>query len=252
MDPYLEDDEFWRAFHHNLSGAIQAQLIPLLRPKYFADVETTIIYEPFEGGEARRMAPDVTVLKEAVASYAMGGGEIMPAPIKQDVELEVQVKLFSVGIYTTKGRRLVTSIEIHSPANKVLGSQAYMQYLRKRRRLFASEAHFMEIDLLRGGSRIVLGSDLPDVPYFATLSRADQRPTVEIWPIALTGPIPVLPVPLLEPDPDVPLDLNVAISIVYDNSGYDYRIDYTQPPPSPPLSDDEMALVGRIREQMTA
>lgn len=108
----------------------------------------------------------------------------------------------------------------------------------------------MEIDLLRGGSRIVLGSDLPDVSYFATLSHADQRPTVEIWPIALTGPVPVLPVPLLEPGPDVPLDLNVAISIVYDNSGYDYRIDYAQPPPPPSLSDDKMALEEQIRGQV--
>ncbi len=250
MDPYLEDDEFWPEFHHNLSGAIQAQLIPLLRPKYFATVETMIVYEPVEGREARRMTPDVAILKEAVASYATRGGEITPAPIRQDVELEVQVKLFSVDIYTTKDKRLVTSIEIHSPANKVHGSQAYVQHLRKRRRLFNSEVHFMEIDLLRGGSRVILGSDLPDAPYFVTLSRADQRPTVEIWPIALTGPIPILPVPLLPPDPDVPLDLNAAISTVYDNSGYDYRIDYTRPPPPPPLSDDEMALVERIREQV--
>ncbi|MFN8453872.1 MAG: DUF4058 family protein [Anaerolineae bacterium] len=250
MDPYLEDEEYWPSFHHNLSGAIQAQLIPLLRPKYFADVETTIVYEPVESSGARQMKPDVTILRETAAPYLPADFKISPAPLEQEVELEIEVKLFSVGIYTTQGRQLVTSVEILSPANKIVGSTAYQQYVRKRRRLFNSIAHLMEFDLLRRGSRIILGHNLPNAPYFATLSRAERRPTVEIWPLALSEPLPILPVPLLEPDRDVPLDLQTAVSTVYDNSGYDYRLDYSQPPPPPPLAAEEKKLLEQIRIQM--
>ena len=146
------------------------------------------------------MRPDITILKEVVTPYDISRAGIVPAPLEQDVEVEVEVKLFSVGIYTTQDKRLVASIEILSPANKVLDSQAYEQYRRKRRRLFNSPAHIMELDLLHSGNRIILGRRLPDAPYFATLSRAERRPTVEIWPMALTEPIPILPIPLLAPE----------------------------------------------------
>ncbi len=71
------------------------------------------------------------------------------------------------------------------------------------------------------------------------LSRAERRPTVEVWPIQLTDRLPVLPVPLLEPDPDVPCDLGVAIASVYERGAYASQIDYGQPPPPPLLPKAE-------------
>jgi hypothetical protein len=47
--------------------------------------------------------------------------------------------------------------------------------------------------------------------------------------------MPLIPVPLLRPDPDVPLDLNEVTREVYADSGYDWRINYRQPAPPPPL-----------------
>lgn len=35
MDPYLEG-EMWQEFHETLAGAIRAQIMPLLAPKYVA------------------------------------------------------------------------------------------------------------------------------------------------------------------------------------------------------------------------
>ena len=248
MDPYLEDEEFWHEFHSNLSGAIQAQLVPLARPKYRVSVEPTIVYEAVETGDRHFMRPDVTVLREVFtpAPATQAVAEITPAPLIQEVEIEIEVKLLAVGIYTTKGKKLVTSIEILSPANKVRSSQAYEQYMRKRNRILNSPAHWLELDLFRAGPRIILGQNLPEAPYFATLSRAHSRPKVEIWPMALGTPLPILPVPLLESDPDIPLDLNKAIAIIYDNAGYDYVVDYSQPPPPPPLSPAEMARLEKI------
>ena len=58
-----------------------------------------------------------------------------------------------------------------------------------------------------------------------------------------SGCLPIIPVPLLEPDPDVPLDLGEVIASVYERGGYDARIDYAQPVPPPALSPEESAWV---------
>jgi hypothetical protein len=245
MDPYLEDEEFWPEFHSNLGGAIQAQLNPHLRPTYRASIEPTIVYEVVEPGQKYTMRPDVTVLREVFTpASSVSAVSIAPAP---EVEIEIEVKLLSVAIYTTKGKQLVTTIEILSPANKIIESQAYHQYIRKRNRILNSPVHWMELDLFRAGPRIILGQNLPVAPYFATLSRAQNRPKIEIWPMDVAVPLPILPVPLLEPDADVPLDLNAAISAIYDSAGYDYVIDYTQPPPSPALSKEAMARLEALK-----
>jgi len=72
-------------------------------------------------------------------------------------------------------------------------------------------------------------SDLSRLAYYVVLSRAHRRPTVEVWPLQLTERLPVLPVPLLEPDPDVPLDLGAAVADVYERGAYASQIDYHQP-----------------------
>jgi len=59
-----------------------------------------------------------------------------------------------------------------------------------------------------------------------------------VWPLQLTERLPVLPVPLLEPDSDVPLDLGAAVVDVYERGAYASQIDYHQPPP-PSLTKSE-------------
>src|SRR5438552_323864 len=75
----------------------------------------------------------------------------------------------------------------------------------------ATQAHLLELDLLRGGARIPLAGAPPPAPYYAFLSRSQRRPFTQVWPIALRERLPVVPVPLLPPDPDVPLDLQAAV-----------------------------------------
>jgi len=43
-----------------------------------------------------------------------------------------------------------------------------------------------------------------------------------------------MPIPLADPDPDVRLDLQQQFTLVYDRAGYDYALDYEEPP-HPPL-----------------
>ena len=91
----------------------------------------------------------------------------------------------------------------------------------------------MEIDLLREGQRVPMQKPLPPAPYFVFLSRAESRPITEVWPIPLDSPLPVVPVPLLPGDPDVPLDLQLALTTLYDLLGYDLAVDYKRPPEVP-------------------
>ncbi len=91
---------------------------------------------------------------------------------------------------------------------------------------------------------------MPPAPYYVLLSRASRRPKVEVWPIQLGEKLPALPVPLLEPDPDAPLDLAAIVAAVYERGGYARLIDYSQPPPLPRLSDAEAAcLDAHLRAQ---
>ena len=48
-------------------------------------------------------------------------------------------------------------------------------------------------------------------------------------------------VPLRTPDADVPLDLQAALSVIYDEFDYGRTTDYTAPPPAPPLSEQDKA-----------
>ena len=73
---------------------------------------------------------------------------------------------------------------------------------------------------------------------------------MEVWPIQLGETLPTIPVPLLEPDPDAPLDLSAALVAVYERGGYADLIDYRRTPPTPKLNKVETRWIDeRLREQ---
>jgi len=88
-----------------------------------------------------------------------------------------------------------------------------------------------------------LEEPVPLAPYYVMVSRATHRPHVSVWPIALNARLPVLPIPLLEPDPDVMLDLGAVVASVYERGGYDARIDYRTPVPPPAHAEQEAVWV---------
>ena len=57
--------------------------------------------------------------------------------------------------------------------------------------------------------------------------------------------VPVVPVPLKKPDPDVALDVQTALEQVYRSVRYDLRIDYRLPP-LPDLSPDDAAWLDEL------
>jgi hypothetical protein len=222
----------------------------LIRPRYYADQEPHFVYDSGLDVATRHQAlPDVSMLESprpAVASQSAVA--IAPAPLEVLLTTDAPEKLNSVVIRTVEDDVLVTAIEMLSLVNKRPDHAAYVTYRRKRQAVLESTAHLLEIDLLRAGERPPLAEPLPEAPYFVILSRAERRPVAEVWPLRLQEAIPILPVPLLPPDPDVPLDLGRALAVIYDRSGYDLRIDYTQPLPPPTLSTADAAwLVAHLQ-----
>lgn len=250
MDPYIEAPRIWSDFHGDLAGEIRALLNRQIRPNYFAALTPYATYETIEVNQKKSygMYPDVGIWQRS--TRGVGGVAVADVlestPVESTVSLELPLELFSVEIRTVDDDVLITSIEILSPVNKQRGHDAHLDYLRKRRELLRSAAHLVEIDLLRGGVRPPLEQPVPLAPYYIMLSRATHRPHVAVWPIALNAHLPVLPIPLLEPDPDVMLDLGVVVASVYERGGYDARIDYRTPVPPPALAEEETAWVEQV------
>jgi hypothetical protein len=139
--------------------------------------------------------------------------------------------------------RLVTCLEILSPSNKRPRGKGRSLYLRKRQALLLGAAHFVEIDLLRGGRRMPMLSPWPDSPYSLLVCRRTRAPYCSVWPAGLRQPLPAIPVPLDEPDADIPLNLQPMVEAVYARSRYARSIDYSRPL-TPPLEGEDLAWLG--------
>jgi hypothetical protein len=59
---------------------------------------------------------------------------------------------------------LVTCIEVLSPSNKRRGTEGWKDYERKRQAMLLGRANFIEIDLVRGGSKLPMLDPWPDSP----------------------------------------------------------------------------------------
>lgn len=253
MDPYLEG-EMWQEFHETFAGEIRAQIIPQLRPKYVAllakryvlDRPGLGIVQPTE----RTVYPDVHVIKPARATPSplpvYGGVAFMEPTIEVQSPMLEEVPVLSIEIRDVAERRLVTLIEILSPVNKRgLGAQEYAQ---RRLELLQTSTHLLEIDLLCQGRRIQLLQEPPPAPYYLYLSRAQRRPYTQVWAVPLQQPLPTIPVPLLPPDVDVPLDLQAAVTACFALVGYEELLDYQAKPPTG-LSEEEKVWVSETLYQ---
>lgn len=245
MDPYLEGS-LWITVHHQLSAEIARQLAPRLRPRYLALTNERFVTEIPEGVAitTAHVYPDAGVVE--ARKRIREGTIVEPAPLRLATLIPDRVPHITIEIRDVANRELVTAIEVLSPTNK--RGEGRQEYLDKRHRLLLSPAHLMEIDLLRAGSRVPMERDLPPAAYFVFLSRFETRPMTEVWPIQPDQHLPTVPVPLLEGDPDVPLDLQTAFTTVYDSVGYDLAVDYTKPPEVPLDGEWAAWAEARMRE----
>lgn len=250
MDPYIESKLLWPDFHNSLAYEIKVSLNRTLAPNYIAITTPHVTYHMIQIDKDKGIRPDVGVLGPSEPKLS-GGVAVAPAAsispyITNQIEVELPLKLHRVEVRHTESKAVVTIIEILSPVNKTPSHQAHEDYLRKRRDILRSRVHFMELDCLRGGTRPPLVSPVPTASYYVTLSRYEDRPSVAVWPIQLTDPLPTVPIPLQQPDPDVILNLNEIVTTIYQRGAYQRQIDYTQSPPPPSLTKAEQSQLSEI------
>jgi hypothetical protein len=231
MNPWLEQDDVWHDFHESFVPAIRRALVVQLPPHYIVKLDEEVyIHDRSEETRTFGGRADVFVAEGSERQEAETATAVLEAPSYAMIPPAVDVERLSyIEIRDQKSRELVAVIEVLSPANKKR-SDDRAQYLRKRQQLLRSDAHLIELDLLRGGERLPL-DDLADCDYCVAVSRAEDRPRVGIWPIRVREPLPAIPVPLRTPDPDAWLDLKQILDGVYDEAGYARYIYAGKPQP---------------------
>ena len=241
MDPYLEKPSLWPDLHHDLISEIKTALNGNIRPKYFARVETRVYISNQDDPARSVIIPDVRIMetpdawKHGSAGVIADDGDVAVAePIVATTLFLDEIVEAYLEIRDTETHDVVTVIEVLSPTNKIPGARGMDSFRRKRSEVMSSPSHYVEIDLLRSGERLVSGEALPLGDYFVHVSRVERRPSGLIWPIKLPQRLPVIPIPLRSPDPDVKLDLQKLLTAVYDRSGYELDTDYSKEP-NPPL-----------------
>lgn len=246
MDPYLESPQLWPNVHQGLIVAVQELLNKVLLPRYACVAEERVYVAPDPyPGLAKVRVPDVHVTPIPSNSAANLAARLTwPREIGYELfEIEETVESLRepyLSIRRMDGGHVVTIIELLSPANKAAGTAAHEEYLKKRQEVLQSQVHLVEIDLLRAGKRPLAtfrsGGDL----YAVYVNQAPQRWRTEalLWPLA--KPLPVIPVPLTEPDPPAGLDLKQALDLAFERGAYYVLIDYTKPP-APPLTAEHTA-----------
>ncbi len=247
MDPYLEGD-LWQEFHETLASAIRARLMPFLAPTYVALLAKRYVLDRpalgvFDVPPPRTIYPDVHVVqtrRESMTAVAVADAPGVTAP-SVEVPNYVEIPQLSIEIRDIARRRLIAIIEILSPANKY--GEGAREYLERRGELLRTAVHLLEIDLLRQGARIPLAGPVPPATYYVYLSRAQRRPFTQVWAAALQSALPTVPLPLVPPDPEAPLDLQAVVADCFDLVGYERLIDYILPPPPPELPSADAVWV---------
>jgi hypothetical protein len=242
MDPYLENPAMWPSVHQGLITFIWTALNGELPPGYSASMgERLFVVRP-----GRDIFPDVAVyeLPRPALFPSSGGVATLTAPsdlplvvIREPSETrEVFVEIVKLG---EDGERVVTIIEVLSPANKSAGSRGREMYLAKQSEALASAISLIEIDLLRTGEHTVavpreelLRQD-PRWDDLVCLHRGGEWDRFEVWPRTVRDHLPRIRIPLADGDPDLTLDLQAVFNRCYAEGGYARRIDYRRAPHTP-------------------
>jgi hypothetical protein len=229
MNPYLEQEAAWQDFHQRWIALAADLLGAQLLPRYFVKVEERLYVHELEEPHRFLGRADIAVAQGNRVDGGRASTQLLEAPAQVElpaVDVEHQSYL---EVRDRSHRNLVTVLELLSPTNKRPGKDRD-QYLMKREQLLASQAHFVEIDLLRGGPRMPF-VNLAPCDYYAMASRVEKRWQADLWPIGLRERLPEIWIPLREADPPVRLDLQQTLHRLYDAAGYELYIYQTEPEP---------------------
>ncbi len=242
MDPYLERASLWQDVHNSLITAVRDYLAPRLRPRYYVGVEERT-YRAGLTGLTFVGRPDATIIVSPRVAYRTA--PTAPTALTPIVTVELPVPdivhetYLEVRVGDGDNGRVITALEILSPANKLPG-EGRTQYERKRERVLDSRTHLVEIDLVRAGRPMPMLGVIPAAGYRILVSREAARPQADLLPFGVRQPIPDFLLPLQPGDEELVVPLNALLHELYDRAGYDLRINY-RADPEPPLEGEDAA-----------
>ncbi len=239
MDPYLEDSFLWPDFHFGMNAALREYLNRHLPPDFVAVADRYIwIHEPDAAERMQRVKADVHLAERLVKRGETANTALKAAPIQTILPAVVHEGNRFIRIMDRHHRKVITVIELLSPANKSPGPDREA-YLLKRNEFVAAKANVIEIDLLRDGERMPLGEPTPTIQdYYVMVMRSIEFPTLGIWPFSVRDPLPEIPVPLRAGDAELMLPLKECFDHAFEAGRCLSEIDYTEPPVPPLLPDD--------------
>jgi hypothetical protein len=216
MDPYLEDESLWPAFHHQLITGLHQTLLPGLVDRYRARVG--------QRHYATEQPLFTSVLRE------------------EHHEEFIEIRQRSDG-------RLVTLIDAVSPANKETES-GRKAYLEKRAEAKGCGSNLVEIDLVLQGQPLLEYSreGLPDWDYAVTVTKATHPDRFEIYTATMQKRLPRFRLPLSGDERDTVVDMHVMFSRCYDQGNFAAKIDY-QRDPSVAISDEDRRWLADLLKQ---
>lgn len=251
MNPYLE--RYWPDVHTSLIGYIRDTLAEQLPVDLNARAEERVTLTDPDNEHEGQARPDVAVIeswRRGIPPTWQPGTEregglkaTEPQIVICDPETERWVQI------SDRHGRVITVIEVLSPANKDEGRGAYRA---KRRAYLNGGVNVVEIDLLRGGWH-VLATPLEDLHlpagayYLSCVTRALQPERKEMYVTPLASPLPSLAIPLRPHEQDAVLALQPLLDRCHRMGSY-WNADYTRMPGPPLPAEDAAWVAGQIQQ----
>ena len=247
MDPYLENPAIWPGVQSAMAVYLRDQLQPRLQPRYVASLEERVFIED----TTRVMRPDV-LIKRKRPPQPQGGVAVLEGDAPELVRVADQEihESFVAILDRATGQRVVAVIELVSPTNKFAGP-GRDAYVTKQHEVLSSQAHLVEIDLLRTGPHVLTVQewavrDLGPYDYLVCVNRARAtRNEYEVYRRGLRDRLPRIHVPLADDDPDAILDLQSVLAQTYEAGLYRELLSYDQPC-VPPLSPEDQTWANEV------
>jgi hypothetical protein len=239
MDPYLERPSIWPDCHAGLILGIRAVLNARLPQRYVATTEAHVWREDSEEVRVMLGGPDILTIDLKHPPAIGGSTATLNAPKIVRLSRPIGHKQRYVLVLDADRRRVVTVIEVLSPANKTYGDKGDA-YRFKRSEYLHAGLNLVEIDMLRSGVRPDLGVPAPASDYYALVCRGNEFPNAGLWTFSVRDVLPTIPVPLDPGITDVSIELRPCLDRAYDEARFDKQIDYTKPP-TPPLDESQAA-----------
>ncbi|MBA4188766.1 MAG: hypothetical protein C0467_12275 [Planctomycetaceae bacterium] len=246
MDPWLERTGLFSGLHNGLIIYLQAAINKVLPAGYVAGNDNRVYVDP----ELHRV-PDIGVFgpngsgdgveSVAVATFARAGLLAFAADPVIDAVEEPYLE-----IRTVDDERLVTAIEVVSPANKKAGESGRTSYQQKQGEFRLGRVNLVEIDLIRGGPHTTAVPETRlraagtfDYHVCYTLTAGPRQYFVA--PIKLADRLPSIFIPLDSGVTPVTVDLQAVFDRAYDEGGYANRAKYDSRACEPPLTPEQRA-----------